>query len=200
MPVTPLGAAALTGVQAAYAASARSKGRSRGPQGKVNHLTLGQKSTWLTTELFLPQELPDQSQFQSDFEQQGEEFEDAESNQDSRNPEARSAVTELAYDLVAAREQCEGVREVGNKTRVNARTEVGEEGRQEMRVVDRDQVSRTRPTEVDDHESLIPQVLVPIVQERIDAQSVSAKSRQQEADTVGSDQVWKKNPMGRPTA
>ncbi|KAK4021633.1 hypothetical protein OUZ56_003544 [Daphnia magna] len=150
--------------------------------------------------VFLPRELPDQSLFQSDSEQQGEEFEDAESNQDSRNPEARSAVTELAYDLVAAREQCEGVREVGNKTRVNARTGVGEEGRQEMRVVDRDQGSRTRPTEVDDHESLIPQVLVPIVQERIDAQSVSAKSRQQEADTVGSDQVWKKNPMGRPTA
>lgn len=166
----------------------------------MNHLTLGQKSTWLTTEVFLPRELPDQLLFQSDSEQQGEEFEDAESNQDSRNPEARSAVTELAYDLVAAREQCEGVREVGNKTRVNARTGVGEEGRQEMRVVDRDQGSRTRPTEVDDHESLIPQVLVPIVQEKIDAQSVSAKSRQQEADTVGSDQVWKKNPMGRSTA
>ncbi|KZS03107.1 Uncharacterized protein APZ42_034226 [Daphnia magna] len=96
---TPL-ARSSTGLQAASAASARSKGRSRGPPEEVSDLILGQKGTWLSREVFLPREVPDPSQFQSDSEPQGEEFEDAQSYQDSRNPEAGSAVMEGAYESV----------------------------------------------------------------------------------------------------
>ncbi|KAK4009352.1 hypothetical protein OUZ56_018469 [Daphnia magna] len=73
---TPL-ARSSTGMQAGNAASARPKGR-----------------TWLAREVSLQQAVPDPSQFQSDSEPQGDEFEDAQSCQDSQNPEARSAVTE----------------------------------------------------------------------------------------------------------
>ncbi|KZS08016.1 Uncharacterized protein APZ42_028148 [Daphnia magna] len=82
-----------------------------GTPGEVSNLTLGQKGTWLAREVSLPWEVPDPSPFQSDSEQQGEEFEDAQSCQVSRNPEAGSAVTEGAYELVAARKQREGARE-----------------------------------------------------------------------------------------
>ncbi|KAK4023288.1 hypothetical protein OUZ56_008706 [Daphnia magna] len=166
---TPL-AKPSTGLQAASAASARSKGRSIGPSGEVSDLTLGQKGTWLSREVSLPREVPDPSQFQSDSEPRGEEFEDAQSCQDSGNPEAGGAVTEGAYESVAARKQHEGAREVGNEGGVNARTGAGNEKRQEVRVVDRDQGSRTRQAEFDDRESLIPQVSVSSVQERIDEQ------------------------------
>ncbi|KAK4021534.1 hypothetical protein OUZ56_003449 [Daphnia magna] len=93
----------FTGLQVANVAPLRSKNRSRGPPGKVSYLTLGQKSTWLASQVSLPREVPDPSQFQSDSEPQGEEFEDAQSYQDSRNTEAGSAVTEGAYAPVAAR-------------------------------------------------------------------------------------------------
>ncbi|KZS10725.1 Uncharacterized protein APZ42_024741 [Daphnia magna] len=166
---TPL-ARSLTELQTAGAALARSKGRSRGPPGEMSNLTLRQKGTWLSREVSLPWEVPDPSQFQSDSEPQGEEFEDAESCQDSRNPEAGGAVTEGAYESVAARKQYEGAREVGNEEGVNARTGAGNEKRQEVRVVDRDQGSRTRQAEFDDRESLIPQVSVCSVQERINEQ------------------------------
>ncbi|KAK4006725.1 hypothetical protein OUZ56_011883 [Daphnia magna] len=99
-PVTPLGAAVKpsTGLQLANAASALSKGRSRGPPGEVSEPTLGKKGTWSTREVSLPREVPDPSQVQTDFEPQTEEFEDAQSKQDSRNSEARRAVIEEAFD------------------------------------------------------------------------------------------------------
>ncbi|KAK4009563.1 hypothetical protein OUZ56_018697 [Daphnia magna] len=132
------------GLQAANAVSDRSKGRSRGPPGEVSDLTLVQKGTWLASEVSLPRKVPDPSQFLSDSEPQGEEFEDAQSYQNSPNPKAGSAVTEGAY-------------------------EPGWHPRQ---------------AEFDDRESLIPQVPVSSVQERIDAQDVSV-----EAKTVGGDRV-----------
>ncbi|KZS10401.1 Uncharacterized protein APZ42_025133, partial [Daphnia magna] len=124
----------------------------------------------LEKEVSLLREIPDPSQFQSDSEPQGEEFGDIQSYQDSRNLEAGSAVTEGAYELVAARKQYEGAREVGNEGGVNARTGAGNEKRQEMRVIDRDQGLLTRQAEFDDHESLIPQVSVSSVQEKIHEQ------------------------------
>ncbi|KZR95754.1 Uncharacterized protein APZ42_010297 [Daphnia magna] len=114
----------------------------------------------LIREVSLPREVPDPSQFKSDSEPRGEEFEDAPNCQDSRNPEAGGPVTEGAYESVAARKQYEGAREVGSEGGVNARTGAGNEKRQEVRVVDRDQGSHTRKAEFDDHESLIPQVSV----------------------------------------
>ncbi|KAK4017592.1 hypothetical protein OUZ56_033206 [Daphnia magna] len=189
---TPL-ARSSTGLQAASAASARSKGRSRGPPGEVSDLTLGQKGTWLSREVSLPREVPDPSQFQSDSEPRGEEFEDAQSCQDSGNPEAGGAVTEGTYESVAARKQHEGAREVGNEGRVNARTGAGNEKRQEVRVVDRDQGSRTRQAEFDDRESLIPQVSVSSVQERIDEQrrkSYDPNSLGTQGSVAGNREVW----------
>ncbi|KAK4003640.1 hypothetical protein OUZ56_005396 [Daphnia magna] len=139
------------------------EGRSRGTPGEVSNLTLGQKGTWLAREVSLPWEVPDPSPFQSDSEQQGEEFEDAQSCQVSRNPEAGSAVTEGAYELVAARKQREGAREVGNEGAVNTPTGAEFDNRRK---------------------SLILQVSVSRVQENIDAQDVSV-----EAKTVGGDRV-----------
>ncbi|KAK4017834.1 hypothetical protein OUZ56_033724 [Daphnia magna] len=189
---TPL-ARSSTGLQAASAASSRSKGRSRGPPGEVSDLTLGQKGTWLSREVSLPREVPDPSQFQSDSEPRGEEFEDAQSCQDSGNPEAGGAVMEGAYESVAARKQHEGAREVGNEGGVNARTGAGNEKRQEVRVVDRDQGSRTRQAEFDDRESLIPQVSVSSVQERIDEQrrkSYDPNSLGTQGSVTGNREVW----------
>ncbi|KAK4030957.1 hypothetical protein OUZ56_024386 [Daphnia magna] len=189
---TPL-ARSSTGLQAASAASSRSKGRSRGPPGEVSDLTLGQKGTWLSREVSLPREVPDPSQFQSDSEPRGEEFEDAQSCQDSGNPEAGGDVTEGTYESVAARKQHEGAREVGNEGGVNARTGAGNEKRQEVRVVDRDQGSRTRQAEFDDRESLIPQVSVSSVQERIDEQrrkSRDPNSLGMQGSVTGNREVW----------
>lgn len=156
-------------------------------------LTLEQKGTWLSREVSLPREVPDPSQFQSDSEPRGEEFEDAQSCQDSGNLEAGGAMTEGTYESVAARKQHEGAREVGNEGRVNARTGAGNEKRQEVRVVDRDQGSRTRQAEFDDRESLIPQVSVSSVQERIDEQrrkSYDPNSLGTQGSVTGNREVW----------
>ncbi|KZS12009.1 Uncharacterized protein APZ42_023099 [Daphnia magna] len=151
---TPL-AGSSTGLQAASVASAREVSQQR--------------------------EVPDPSQFQSESEPQGEEFEDGQSYQDSRNPEAGCAVMEGAYESVAARKQYEGTREVGNEGRVNVRTGVDNEIWQEVRVICRDQGSGTRQEEFNDRESLIPQVSICGVQERIDEQ----RRKSVEADTTG---------------
>ncbi|KAI9549189.1 hypothetical protein GHT06_006838 [Daphnia sinensis] len=132
----------------------------------------------------LPREVPDQAQFQSDSEPQGEEFEDAQGYQDSGNPEAESGASEGAVGPIAARKQYEEAREVGNKGGVNARTRREAEERQVGRVIDRDQGSRSRQAEFDDHESLIPQVTVSSVQEGTGVKAVAA-----EAETIEGDQV-----------
>ncbi|KAK4024649.1 hypothetical protein OUZ56_010071 [Daphnia magna] len=80
---------------------------------------------------------------------------DAQSYQYSRNPEAGSAVTEGAYEQVAACKQNEGSREVRNEGGVNARTGAGDEKQQEVLGVDHDQGSHTRMTEFDDHQSVV---------------------------------------------
>ncbi|KAK4004011.1 hypothetical protein OUZ56_005754 [Daphnia magna] len=174
-----------TGLQTAGAASARSNGRSRGLPGE--------KGSWLAREVSLLREVPDPSQFQSDSQPQGEEFEDAQSYQISQNPEAGGAATEGAYESVAARKQYEGAREVGNGGGVNARTGAGNEKRQEVQVVDRDQGSRTRQAEFDDRESLSPQVSVSSVQERIDEQrrkSYDPNSLGKQKSVTGNRKVW----------
>ncbi|KZS08236.1 Uncharacterized protein APZ42_027838 [Daphnia magna] len=144
-------------------------------------------------EVSLLREVPDPSQFQSDSQPQGEEFEDAQSYQISQNPEAGGAATEGAYESVAARKQYEGAREVGNGGGVNARTGAGNEKRQEVQVVDRDQGSRTRQAEFDDRESLSPQVSVSSVQERIDEQrrkSYDPNSLGKQKSVTGNRKVW----------
>ncbi|KAI9557178.1 pol polyprotein [Daphnia sinensis] len=138
--------------------------------------------------LSLPREVPDQAQFQSDSEPQGEEFEDAQGNQDSGNPEAGSVASEGAVGPIAARRQYEEAREVGIKGGVNARTRAEAEERQVERVIDRDQGSRSRQAEFDDRESLIPQVTVSSVQEGTGVKAVSA-----EAETIS----WKRRGFTR---
>ncbi|KAI9549131.1 hypothetical protein GHT06_005711 [Daphnia sinensis] len=180
---TPL-ARSTAVLQGANEALVWTKGRSRGPPGGVSELTLGQKGTCVLSEDSLPREVPDQAQFQSDSEPQGEEFEDAQGYQDSGNPEAGSGASEGAVGPIAARRQYEEAREVGNKGGVNARTRAEAEERQVGRVIDRDQGSRSRQAEFDDRESPIPQVTVSSVQEGTGVKAVSA-----EAETVEGDQV-----------